>query len=127
MNFTRKVPNTKQVTYLSPTFYGLPDTAHTLALYEFFPGGRFIERDDLNALALSNLMQMQYNNLKAHIRNKVGQNKTYDAIPKFNLPQKPHTHSTVSSLMKNATQGSEKNTTAVRNLDTGFRIPNTEV
>ena len=106
MNFTRKVPNTKQVTYLSPTFYGLPDTAHTLTLSQFFPGGRFIEREDLNALAFSNLMPMQYNNLKAHIRSKVGQNKTYDAIPKLNLPQKLHTHSTVISLMKNTTQGS---------------------
>ena len=106
LNFTRKVPNTKQVTYLTPTFYGLPDTAHTLALSDFFPGGRFIQREDLNTLAISNLMPMQYNNLKAHIRNKVGQNKAYDAIPMLNTPQKPHTHSTIFSLMKHIKQGS---------------------
>ena len=43
---------------------------------------------------------MQYNNLKAHIKDKVGQNKHYNAIPKMKLPQKEQTHSTVKSLMK---------------------------
>ena len=51
-------------------------------------------------------MHMQYTNLKAHIKNKVGPNKTYDAIPKLKLPQKKHTHSTIKSLIQNPTQGS---------------------
>ena len=51
-------------------------------------------------------MQMQYEILKAHIKNKVGLNKFYDAIPKLKLPQKKHTHSSIKSLMINTTQGS---------------------
>ena len=54
-NFTRKAPNTKKDTYLTPTFYGLPDTAHTLTLADFFPGGKFIEINSLNILCQSNL------------------------------------------------------------------------
>ena len=62
--------------------------------------------ENLNTLAQANLMQMQYINLRAHIKNKVGPNKTYDAIPKLKLPQKIHTHSTIKSLMINTKQGS---------------------
>merc|ERR1712240_366252 len=97
---TRKMPNSKKDTFLTPTFYGLPDSAHTLSLKDFFPNGIFIERNCLNTLARANLMHMQYTNLKAHIKTKVGPNKHYDAIPKMKLPQKEHTHSTVKSLMK---------------------------
>ena len=71
-NFTRKMPNSKKETFLTPTFYGLPDSAHTLSLKDFFPNGVFIERNCLNTLARANLMHMQYTNLKAHIKNKVG-------------------------------------------------------
>ena len=105
-NFTRKYPNSKKTTFLTPTFYGLRDSAHTLTLGEFFPNGVFIEKNSLNTLTGSNLMQMQYENLKAHIKNKVGLNKFYDAIPKLKLPQKKHTHSSIKSLMINTTQGS---------------------
>ena len=105
-SFTRKIPNSKKVTFLTPTFYGLPDSAHTLALKDFFPNGKFIERENLNTLTQANLMQMQYTNLKAHIKNKVGHNKVYDAIPKLKLPQKKHTHSTIKSLMQNTAHGS---------------------
>ena len=96
----------KKCTFLTPTFYGLPDSAHTLTLSDFFPNGRFIEKANLNTLTGANLMEMQYNNLKVHVKNKVGPNKFYDAIPKFKLPQKQHTHSSTLSLMLNVTQGS---------------------
>ena len=53
-------------------------------------------------------MQMQYKILEFHIKSKIGQNKLYDAIPKLNLPQKKHTHSTIGSLMKSIKKGSGK-------------------
>ena len=58
-NFTRKVPNSKKDTFLTPTFYGLPDSAHTLTLKDFFPNGKFIEKENLNTVAQAKLMQMQ--------------------------------------------------------------------
>ena len=51
-------------------------------------------------------MPLQYFSLKAHIKGKVGPNKTYDAIPKLRLPQKQHSHNTISSLMEFTKQGS---------------------
>lgn len=51
-------------------------------------------------------MQLQYINLRAHIKNKIGQHKFYDAIPKLNLPQKINTHCSINSLMSNIKQGS---------------------
>ena len=51
-------------------------------------------------------MQLQYSNLRAHIKNKIGLHKFYDAIPKLNLPQKQHTHISIESLMSSIKQGS---------------------
>ena len=102
------MPNSSKTTFLKPNFYGLPDTAHTLAVQDFYPNGKFITLDTLNTLTGSNLMLMQYKNLEFHIKSKIGLNKLYDAIPKLNLPQKKHTHSTIGSLMKNTNKGSGK-------------------
>ena len=106
LNFTRKVPKSSKTTFLRPTFYGLPDNAHTLTVQDFYPNGKFITLATLNALTNSNLMQMQYKSLEFHIKSKIGLNKHYDAIPKLNLPQKRHTHSTIGSLFKNIKKGS---------------------
>ena len=48
----------------------------------------FITPPELNTLTNTTIMPMQYNNLKAHIRYKIGHNKHYDAIPSMNMPQK---------------------------------------
>ena len=106
MNFTRKMPNNSKRTFLKPTFFGLPDTAHTLTVQDFYPEGKFISLANLNTLTGSNLMQMQYNNLTFQIKGKIGCNKYYDAIPKLNLPQKKYTHATIGSLMKSIEKGS---------------------
>ena len=74
-NFTRKLPNNSKHTFLKPTFYGLPDSAHTLTVKDFFPNGKFISLGTLNTLTSSNLMLMQYKNLEFHIRNKICANK----------------------------------------------------
>ena len=105
-NFTRKLPMSNKTAFLRPTFYGLPDSAHMLTLQDFFPSGKFISQTALNTITGSNLMQMQYKNLEAHIKSKVGINKKYDAIPKLNLPQKKHTHSTIGTLMSSIKKGS---------------------
>jgi hypothetical protein len=36
LNFTRKQPRKKKGTHLTPTFYGLPDSNHTLKLKDFY-------------------------------------------------------------------------------------------
>jgi hypothetical protein len=108
LNFTRKQPNSNKPTYLKPTFYGLPDIWHTMTIKDFYPRGIFISHQDLNTFTSTNTMTLQYNNLKAHIKSKIGPNKTYDAIPNMNLPQKKYTHSTMNSLMTSIKTGSGK-------------------
>ena len=91
MNFTRKQPNSCKQTFLTPTFYGIPDTLHTLTLKDFFQAGTFITNINLNLITNSNIMNLQYLNLKNHIQTHIGHNKKYDAIAKEKLPQK-NTH-----------------------------------
>ena len=100
------MPNSSKTTFLKPTFYGLPDRAHTLTVQDFYPNGRFISLTSLNTITGANLMQMQYKNLEFHIKSKIGANKFYDAIPKLNLPQRKYTHSTINSLMTSIKKGS---------------------
>ena len=88
MNITRKQPNSNKTTFLTPTFYGIPDTYHTLTIKDLYPGGAFIANAALNQLTNSTIMDMQYKNLRKHIRTHIGQNKKYDAIAIERLPQK---------------------------------------
>ena len=37
LNFTMKMPGSSKTTLLKPTFYGIPDTAHTLSVKDFYP------------------------------------------------------------------------------------------
>ena len=106
LNITRKQPNTKQRTFLKPTFYGIPDKYHTLALKEFFQSGSFITNEALNTLTESKVHPLQYANLKHHIKNHIGHNKKYDAIPKENLPQKKYTYVSTTNLMASIPKGS---------------------
>ena len=106
MNITRKQPNSKQATYLTPTFYGISDNYHTLALKDLFNRGSFITNEALNTLTNSKIHPMQYTSLKNHIKSHIGHQKTYDAIPMEKLPQKKYTYSTICTLMENTGKGS---------------------
>ena len=106
LNITRKQPNTKQRTFLKPTFYGIPDRYHTLTLKDFFPSGSFITNEALNTLTESQVHPLQYTNLKHHIKSHIGHNKKYDAIPKGSLPQKKHTYATTLKQMTTIRKGS---------------------
>ena len=106
MNITRKHPNTKTRTYLTPTFYGIPDRCHTLTLKDLYPRGTFITHDALDTLTLTNIQTMQYLILKNHIKSHIGPGKKYDAIAKEISPQKMHTHSNSHSLMLSIKKGS---------------------
>ena len=108
MNITRKQPNSNKTTFLTPTFYGIPDTYHTLTIKDLHPGGTFMSNAALNQLTNSTIMDMQYKNLQKHIRAHIGQNKKYDAIALERLPQKKFTHSTPIGLLKNSKSGSGK-------------------
>jgi hypothetical protein len=108
MNFTRKQPKNKKEVFLKPTFYGIPDKFHTLTVQELYPGGLFIKIPALNTLTDSKIIKMQYDNLKAHVKAKIGTNKFYDAIPLMNLPQKINTHSNITTLMQSIKKGSGK-------------------
>ena len=88
MNITRKQPNSSKKCFLTPTFYGIPDTYHTLTLKDLHPRGAFITNDSLNQLTNTTIMHMQYQNLKNHIRAHIGPNRKYDAIALEKLPQK---------------------------------------
>ena len=106
MNFTRKQPNSLKQTFLTPTFYGIPDTHHMLTLKDFFPAGVFITNEQLNQRTNTIIMDLQYLNLKNHIKAHVGHHKKYDAIPIENFPQKKHTYSTIYEFFHNVKKGS---------------------
>ena len=106
LNITRKQPNTKQKTFLKPTFYGIPDEYHTLSLKELYPSGIFISNTALNTLTSTTILNMQYNNLKTHIKAHIGPGKKYDAIAKEKLPQKIHTFADTHDLMDHTKKGS---------------------
>jgi hypothetical protein len=53
-------------------------------------------------------MKMQYDNLKAHIKSKIGTNKFYDAVPLMNLPPPTKKNSNITTLMQSIKQGSGK-------------------
>ena len=116
--FNRKLPKGKKETFLTPTFYGIPDKYHTLTVRDFFPGGTFISQTALNTLTGTTLIKMNYDNLKVHIRSKIGTQKHYDAIPLMNLPQKKNTHQNVLSLMSNIKKGSGKYRTILHKQST---------
>ena len=105
-NITRKQPNSTKNVFLTPTFYGIPDTFHTLTLKDLFPRGAFITHTSLNQLTNKTIMDLQYQNLKTHIKAHIGPNKKYDAIPLEKLPQKLHTFSTPGDLLHHIKKGS---------------------
>ena len=105
-NINRKQPNSKQTTFLRPTFYGIPDTYHTLTLKDLYPAGTFITNEGLNTLTNSTILNMHYNNLKNHIKSHIGPNKKYDAIAKERLPQRKNTFSNTTDFMKSIHKGS---------------------
>ena len=51
---------------------------------------------------------MQYDNLRAHVKTKIGTNRFYDAVPLMNQPPQKNTHSNITSLMQSIKQGSGK-------------------
>ena len=65
-NITRKQPNTKENTFLKPTFYGIPDVYHTLTLKDLYPSGIFITNEALNIKTNTTIHTLQYTNLKSH-------------------------------------------------------------
>ena len=88
MNITRSQLKSHKKIVLTPTFYGIPDTYHTLTLKDLYPRGIFITRESLSQLTNTSIMQMQYQNLRNHIKAHVGPNKKYDAVALEKLPQK---------------------------------------
>ena len=108
MNICRKQPNSHKKTFLTPTFYGIPDTFHTLTLKDLHQGGAFITKESLNQLTNTNIMLMQYQNLKNHIRAHIGLNKKYDAIALEKQPQKKDTFSTAAGFLNHIKKGSGK-------------------
>ena len=105
-NITRRQPNNKGTTYLTPTFYGIPDKYHTLKLKDFFSSGVFLSHQDLNNTTKTMVQTMKYHNIKSHIKDHIGPNKKYDAIVKEKLPQKKYTHSNTLDLMMSIKKGS---------------------
>ena len=81
LNFTRKNPDNKSIIHLTPGFYGIPETHHSLKVIDFYPRGTFISKEALEEKIEVTLVELSYNNLKSHIKAKIGQQKKYQAIP----------------------------------------------
>ena len=124
MNLTRRQPNSQKKVFLTPTFYGIPDTNHALTLKDLYPGGIFISNISLNQLTASTIMPMQYSNLKQHIKAHIGPNKKYDAIALEKQPQKVHTFSTIAGLLQNIKKGSGKYRQIIERSITSTNIHN---
>ena len=54
-NFSRKQPNNKRTTFLTPTFFGLPDTHHKLKVIDFYSHNTFITHNELNTMTNTNI------------------------------------------------------------------------
>ena len=126
MNITRKQINSTKKIFLTPTFYGIPDKYHTLTLKDLFPQGAFITHVSLNRLTNSTLINMQYQNLKSHIKAHIGPNKKYNAIALEKLPQKRHTYSTASELLQSIKKGSRTYRKIIERNSTTIDIHNPE-
>ena len=73
-NFTRKQPKKNSLVHLTPGFYGIDERHHTITNEEFFPRGTFITKKGNEAKIDARIVQMNYNNLKNHIKNRATQN-----------------------------------------------------
>ena len=104
-NFTRKLPDSNKTVNLTPSFYGIGKRHHTLSVEELYPRGIFITKDDLENKVGSRLIEMNYNNLKNHIKCKIGPNRKYQAIP-LRGSQRKGLHPTIRNLMTNNRSGS---------------------
>ena len=103
--FTRKQPKKNSLLHLTPGFYGIDERHHTIPIEDFFPRGTFITKEAFGAKIDAIIVQMNYNNLKNHIKSKIGQHKTYQAIP-LRRKQRKGTHPTIKSLMMKNKSGS---------------------
>ena len=78
----------------------------TLSLLKnFFQGEYLSPRKYLSKKLKASIVQLIYNNLKTHIRSKIGQYKTYQGIP-IRCKQRKGTHCTIRSLMVKNKSGS---------------------
>ena len=107
MNFARTQPRTRQLTHLTPSFYGIPHGSHTLRLIDFYPNLSFITNQELNTLTGTTIIPLNYKNLEKHIKKHVGLNKTYDAIIKKS-PQRKHTQDNTHDYIAAIKNGSNK-------------------
>ena len=105
LNFHRKNPDNKSTIHLTPGFYGIPERYHTLKVIDFFPGGIFISKENLEEKIEKRMVALSYTNLKSHIKSKIGHQKKYQAIP-LKCVQKKGTHPTIKSLMVSIKKGS---------------------
>ena len=105
MNFNRKNPDNKSTVHLTPGFYGIPERYHTLNVTELYPRGIFISKENLEEKIETRMVALSYNNLKTHIKSKIGHQKKYQAIP-LKCVQRKGTHPTIKSLMLNIKKGS---------------------
>ena len=104
MNFSRKQPN-KKIPLSTPGFYGIHERHHTISVEELFPRGTFITKEAFEDKIEARIVQLNYNNLKSHIKSKIGQYKTYQAVP-LRCKQRKGTHPTIRSLMVKNKSGS---------------------
>ena len=106
LNFTRKQPRKKIQTFLTPTFYGIPDRYHTLKVKDLYQNLAFKTPAQIQALTGTLMVPLNYSNLKAHVTHFIGHNKKYDAVVKEHLPQKEHTSSNTTEFIRKAVKGS---------------------
>ena len=105
LNFSRKQPNKNTFVHLTPGFYGINERHHTISVEELFPRGTFITKEAFEDKIEARIVQLNYNNLKSHIKSKIGQYKTYQAVP-LRCKQRKGTHPTIRSLMVKNKSGS---------------------
>ena len=74
-NFNRKNPDNNATVHLTPGFYGIPERYHTLNVTDLFPRGTFISKENLEQKIESRMVPLSYNNLKNHVKSKIGQHK----------------------------------------------------
>ena len=81
MNFNRKNPDNNSTVNLTPGFYGISERYHTLSVIDLFPRGTFISKENLEQKTETRMVALSYNNLKNHVKSKIGQQKKIPGNP----------------------------------------------
>ena len=99
--------NNKRTTILRPCDYGISNSMKHLTLSDFYLGGIFKPKEDIEILLGETIHTLNYTSLKNHIKSNIGPNKRYEGVPIPNKKVPKHIKQTLPEFINSATKGSK--------------------